>query len=234
MDEQPNYQDIITKYLSSSSGYIISNDFLVQCSSFDNRRIHNVLRNKFSYGEVVVGIDRFRTARYPVVKLCEEAHRTLIMPNAGGNSIVSEVLSVEYMHMRFGAHNIVNEMEVHYLDPNWKKVDYLCTINHERVGVSVTRAMGYPTADYFTVDDASRLIQKKMNGLVIARDGVDDSHRFHTSFLHVFCQTAKIAVMMYEAMHRMPPDYDGVIVLLSITPEFDSVFNDDLSCFNLK
>lgn len=49
---------------------------------------------------------------------------------------------------------------------NWKKVDYICTLYGERVGVSVTRAMSYPDPEQFSTDTAYRLLYKKLFGLV--------------------------------------------------------------------
>jgi hypothetical protein len=40
------------------------------------------------------------------------------------------------------------------------------------VGVSVTRAMGYPSPDVFDLDSARRLLQKKLFGILRAREGL--------------------------------------------------------------
>lgn len=75
-------------------------------------------------------------------------------------------LSMEYFSRRFQARDVVTEMEVEYRCMNWKKVDYICTLYGERVGVSVTRAMSYPNPAAFKPDEAYRLLYKKLFGLV--------------------------------------------------------------------
>ena len=75
-------------------------------------------------------------------------------------------LSVEYFVRRFGAKDIVTEMEVGYCTFNWKKVDYICSLYGQRVGVSVTRAMSFPDPKEFSAQMAYRLLYKKLFGLV--------------------------------------------------------------------
>lgn len=75
-------------------------------------------------------------------------------------------LSVEYFARRFQARDVVTEMEVEYCSMNWKKVDYICTLYGQRVGVSVTRAMSYPDPRAFSGDAAYQLLYKKLFGLV--------------------------------------------------------------------
>ena len=75
-------------------------------------------------------------------------------------------LSVEYFARRFQAQDVVTEMEVEYWSFNWKKVDYICTLYGQRVGVSVSRAMCYPDPNAFSSEIAYRLLYKKLYGLV--------------------------------------------------------------------
>ena len=73
---------------------------------------------------------------------------------------------MEYFVRRFGAKDIVTEMEVEYCTFNWKKVDYICSLYGQRVGVSVTRAMSFPDPKEFSPQMAYRLLYKKLFGLV--------------------------------------------------------------------
>jgi len=57
-------------------------------------------------------------------------------------------------------------LQVEYCSMNWKKVDYICTLYGQRVGVSVTRAMSYPDPEQFSPDMANKLLHKKLFGLV--------------------------------------------------------------------
>jgi len=153
------------------------------------------------------------TKSFSSIRLGRDARRVLTQPNAGGNSIRSEVLSMEYLATRFQARDVTTEMEVEYWSPSWKKVDFTCTVGSgegTRVGVSVTRAMGYPSPASFTRGDARRLLSKKLHGLVVARVGCNSRHWFWgdaeapsarpsgqralaKSVLHVLCQSEGIA-----------------------------------------
>jgi hypothetical protein len=117
-------------------------------------------------------------------------------------------------------------------------VDYLTTLFGMPVGVSVTRAMGFPTVDEFTYEDGLRLLYKKLHGLVIARwvvrrsgmwalpegaltvihpgrrAGVTEVQRFEKSILHCFCQDARVAEIMKASgaavLERLPESTDPV------------------------
>ncbi|XP_057823422.1 uncharacterized protein LOC131035699 [Cryptomeria japonica] len=148
-----------------------------------------------------------------------DALRIRTESNAGGTSTISEALSVEYFVRRFQAKEIVTEMEVEYSHLNWKKVDYICTLNGQRVGVSVTRAMSYPDPDHFSPDMANRLLHKKLFGLVVARDGVADRHCFSQCILHVWCETERTAKLLqaeYADVSQELEVTDDVIMVLTV------------------
>lgn len=152
-------------------------------------------------------------------KLCRDALRVKFEQNAGGSSTISESLSVEYFARRFQAQDVVTEMEVEYWSSNWKKVDYICTLYGQRVGVSVTRAMCYPDPNAFSTDIAYRLLYKKLYGLVVARDGVSKRHSFSNCILHVWCETqrtAEIMNSMYAGVRKDLEISDDVIMVLTV------------------
>lgn len=144
--------------------------------------------------------------------LGQDATRVRTESNAGGTSTISESLSVEYFVRRFQAKDIVTEMEVEYRAYNWKKVDYICTLYGQRVGVSVTRAMSFPDPKDFSTQTAYRLLYKKLFGLVVARHGVSKRHSFCQCILHVWCETQETASIMQQ-------EYDGVSQELDITDD---------------
>lgn len=61
---------------------------------------------------------------------------------------------------------LISLTQVEYTFMNMKKVDYICSIFGQRVGVSVTRAMSYPDPKNFNADTAVALLRKKLFGLV--------------------------------------------------------------------
>mmetsp|Transcript_3801 Transcript_3801/g.13103 ORF Transcript_3801/g.13103 Transcript_3801/m.13103 type:complete len:180 (+) Transcript_3801:519-1058(+) len=169
----------------------------------------------------------------------------MAQPNAGGSSEVSEVLSMEVLSRLLGPgggsgkRDVVGEMEVTYWSSNWKKVDYLCRLPRRKgfVGVSVTRAMGFPTAEHFGREDAERLLHKKLHGLVVARQGLCEAHAVETAILHVWCQTQEVADLVEAAARRLQLEegeegalLDGVTVVLTVAGRgLEGVFTEDLS-----
>lgn len=131
----------------------------------------------------------------------------------------------------YRAKNILLEMEIEYWC-DYKMVDYICSIYPvssfsdseartsgssgttvkgsggsgkagSRVGVSVTRAMGFPSPRKFTYNDAVELINKKLYGLIVARNGVIKEQRFYRSILHIWCQTFRIAALVKKAFKNL-------------------------------
>jgi hypothetical protein len=139
-----------------------------------------------------------------IADLTYDAWRSLIVDNAGGKSSVSEAVSIDYFIKNFGATRILVEKEVEYWI-DYKMVDYICSINDQRIGVSVTRAMAVKTdpsgrhvvldlhPDKFTLDDAVRLLKKKLYGLIVSRNGVTKNHCFYKSILHIWAASQDIA-----------------------------------------
>ena len=87
-------------------------------------------------------------------------------------------------------------------------VDYCARIKGEWVGVSVTRATGYPTALDFDEEEAARLLRKKLNGLIVARHGVSTCHGFQFSILHVLCESKTAVRYVVKAAPRIVEELD--------------------------
>ncbi len=159
--------------------------------------------------------------------------RLIEMGNAGGLSAVSEGMSCEILGILFNAQKIRTETEVMYDFSNWKMVDFTIKIPNyytnkfDNIGISVTRAMHYRNADLFDAAEAERLIYKKLNGLVLARNGVSEIDSFHKTILHIFAQTARIAELLHDAFLNLDPETkDNVIVLCTVT-DCPFIFNNE-------
>lgn len=159
-----------------------------------------------------------------------EASKTFSLVNAGGNSIYSEALSIEYFVRYFQAKNIIYEMEISYYF-EFKMIDYLCTLNDVTVGVSVTRAMNYRDPYRFTLQDAQLLLHKKLHGLIVSRSCVNNRHCFDKSILHVWCQNEWVAQKVQEAYESFDIKDHGldvkenVIVVITVCSERQIYFN---------
>lgn len=152
--------------------------------------------------------------------IAHQARKSIEIDNAGGQSEISELYSIDYFVRTYNADEFIFEEEVKYWI-QYKMVDFICTINEERVGVSVARAMGYPTPDRFTLDNARRLLLKKLTGLIVARNSVIKSQSFFKSVLHIWCQSSHIAMLLHEAFENLDDNDYGLdikgVLLLQLT-----------------
>jgi hypothetical protein len=213
-------------------------DFVIRAELYHEFLLRNAMK---SCGEQVAIIQDACKRIGSQIGMGHEAQKILGEPNAGGASVVSEALSAEYMVRRFGAEDVVTEMAIQYWIPNWKKIDYIATMYGRRVGISVTRAMGFPLATDFTMVDARRLCEKKLFGLVVARTGVSETHSYDRSILHVWCQTEEISNMMFIAfseiveedktLNPLHPTLSGSItMILTACDNIEGVYTEDFSC----
>lgn len=181
------------------------------------------------------------------IQISPTAQRSLDVTNAGGKSEVSEAISMDYFERIFHAHDIILEMEVEYWI-DYSMVDYVCTIEGSRVGVSVTRAMGYKKKgipqkvldvdkgkyldeSVFTQEDASHLLRRKLYGLIVSRNAVSDKHSFYRSVLHVWCQSRRIAEMLREEFGKFDIndfglDIQGTVILLLTVCPFEGIYTN--------
>lgn len=199
---------------------MLNTDFIVTSPLKQDLMLTLALTDRKRELEKVILVGHFRALlSFKNFGLGPDAMRVRTEANAGGTSTISEALSVEYFVRRFQAKDIVTEMEVEYCIRNWKKVDYICTLYGQQVGVSVTRAMCYPDPHQFSSDMATRLLYKKLFGLVVARDGVADRHCFSQCILHVWCETERIAKLLeaeYAEVSQEMEVIDDVIMVLTV------------------
>lgn len=131
-----------------------------------------------------VDFERFRAG------MSSGGKKMLECENAGGSSEMSECASFELLHFLFGARLRATEMEIRY-DEQGKITDYSVDLYGVRIGVSVTRAMTYRRA--FTHDDAVRLLEKKLFGVVASTKNVSEADRWRKQILHIQCQDEGVA-----------------------------------------
>mmetsp|Transcript_3364 Transcript_3364/g.3697 ORF Transcript_3364/g.3697 Transcript_3364/m.3697 type:complete len:188 (-) Transcript_3364:39-602(-) len=123
--------------------------------------------------------------------------RTLLeTPNAGGNSIWSEVMSFEVIRACFGAELLHTELDIQYR-PTSKITDYSVCIDGEPVGVSVTRVINFRDLKHkghvrrsFTYDGVRDLLYKKLFGVIASTKGVLKRYRWKKQILHIWTTSA--------------------------------------------
>jgi hypothetical protein len=106
-------------------------------------------------------------------------------PNAGGSSRCTEVMSMQLLMDCEGASVLKNETEMVY-DTEGKIADYLAEVGGVTTGVSVTRAYKGPTIDVYTLEDATDLLEKKLDGIQQARANVSAADAWDASVVHVW------------------------------------------------
>jgi len=95
---------------------------------------------------------------------------------------------MQYMNWRYGVTTFIPEMEaVYWIE--YKLADYIMDLNGENVGVSVTRAVTYPFDVEFSLERARVLVERKLYGLIVARECISEEQSFQKSILHVWCLT---------------------------------------------
>jgi hypothetical protein len=159
-----------------------------------------------------------------------DAARCADMPNAGGRSVVSEALAIEVLARTINARNVLTEMEI-VVWGGWKMVDFIADVGRTRVGCSITRAMAHPDPILFDQEEADRLIEKKLSGLVIARAGITKRQRHSHALLVVWVQDKHIEPMIVSAFERVvtDPTYNEVALYTIIAADAPWLFYDDTS-----
>ena len=151
------------------------------------------------------------------MELSEEAKTILKTPNAGGSSTRSEAYAMEFLVKYFGAKTIKDEMNIKYYHEWWKKCDFITRINDVPTGVSVTRAI---FTDRYNPDDLdlkiSKLLWKKLSGLVIARAGTSEESVFEQCILFVWSPDKISSNIIYNTFHYItdPSLKDGIILII--------------------
>lgn len=139
---------------------------------------------------------RRTSAERRAVGLSGDSDRMLNTPNAGGNSLWSEVMSLELLRGMYGATLRRLELEILY-GCHSKITDYSVEMMGHHIGVSVTRAMKF--RGIFTTDDAIHLLNKKLGGVVKSTRGVIREHRWEKQVLHVWAESDYIAELVVRA-----------------------------------
>jgi hypothetical protein len=100
-------------------------------------------------------------------RLTAGARQILSEGTAGGSSALSEALSYEVLERCEGAAFVASETTVVYEPPTSKKTDIVVDID-EVVGVSVVRAFRFPGDVPYTVEDATPVLEGKLDDILVS------------------------------------------------------------------
>ena len=119
--------------------------------------------------------------------------------NAGGSSLLSEVFSYEVLYRCEDAELLKTEMEVTYIDPSGKLTDLLVDFEGTKIGVSVTRAVGWPRDDPYTVENAQNILEQKLQGVLDSTANVAPADAWQKQILHVIAYGEEHAISLATA-----------------------------------
>lgn len=138
--------------------------------------------------------------------------------NAGGSSILSEVFSYEVLARCEGAELLKTENEIIYNDPSGKKTDLLIQVGQSKLGVSVTRAVGYPRDDPYTVETAQSLLEQKLSGVLSSTANVSDADAWSKQILHVVAYAPEHASSLETAYELLSDEVrSDTLVIVTIS-----------------
>lgn len=144
--------------------------------------------------------------------------------NLGGSSLESEVISYEVLYRCELAALLKTESEVLYQDSAGKKTDLLVDLDALKVGVSVTRAVGFPQDGPYTVADATTILTKKLGDIPLSTANADPSDAWVKQILHVIAYGPGHADALEQAYAQLDPTLRGDTILLITVTDGDDLF----------
>lgn len=159
-----------------------------------------------------------RTSRFDDYPWSDDALRMLNLPNAGGSSLLSEVLSCEMLYRCLGARLAKTEMEIRYIFAYQPMTDYTISLpglaSGFHVGVSVTRAFAYKGA--YRRSECRKLLKKKLSGITASTRNVMDERLFK-QILHVWVPNGKVARTVQATYRTLPTELTrNSVVVISV------------------
>lgn len=152
-----------------------------------------------------------KLSKFSQINLTEGGQRIKTSPNAGGNSVASEVISFEVMRAAYGADLLKTEMQLEYFPMGGSITDYSVMLYDLHIGVSVTRAMKYNGV--FDTTDATRLLKKKLQGVIDSSRLVVEP--FHKQVLHIFCEADYVVDVLEEVYYGLDPALKGSTLVVA-------------------
>lgn len=143
--------------------------------------------------------------------------------NAGGSSLESEIFSLEVLSRCEGATLVKTETEVVY-DVSGSITDILVEIDGMKVGVSVTRAVGFPRDAAYTEATASALLIRKLTDIQESTAHVSAGDRWVKQILHVIAYADQHVAAMQAAYAALDPSVKADTILWVTRSDGDDEF----------
>jgi hypothetical protein len=159
-----------------------------------------------------------------IPRLSAGAREILAEGTAGGSSEHSEAFSFEILHRCEGALLVKSETEIVYDPIESAKTDILVEIDGHLIGVSVTRAVGFPREDPYTVEQARALLERKLMDILESSANVVPEDRWVKQILHVIAYAPMHAESMRAAWDAVDPSLRADTILFVTISDGDDAF----------
>ena len=144
--------------------------------------------------------------------------------NLGGSSLYSEIFAYEVLYRCEQAALLQTEADIVYDDPSGKKTDLLVDLDGETIGVSVTRAYAWPPEDPYTVEQATALLDDKLDDVLLSSANVGAEHAWGKQILSVIAYTPDHAAAIVAAWDLLDTETRAdTVVLVTITEGDDAL-----------
>lgn len=152
--------------------------------------------------------------------LTDGAQQILEDGTAGGSSGISEAFAFEVLARCESATFVKSETEIVYDPVTSKKTDILVSIDGMQVGVSVTRAVGFPRTDPYTVEDAE-FIERKLTDILESSANVVEEDSWVKQILLVMAYGDMHAESIHTAWESLPAETRADTILYVVITDGD-------------
>jgi hypothetical protein len=216
----PSQSDVSLKEVSCIA-LVLHENYQVSYELYHRFRVEAHIRSPID-GALIR--NRFKAfAKTSNFRLSPGAQKILTLPNAGGNSLWSEVMSFEILSHMFSGKLLRTEMELQYWPHGCKITDYSMELFGITVGVSVTRAMKFN--GIFAKDDATNLLTKKLRGVNESSRCVLKEQSWNCQILHVWASHEYVADVIHEVWKDLEPALkSNTLIVVSICENANWIF----------
>lgn len=116
--------------------------------------------------------------------------QTILDAAGGASSGLSQAFAFEMLRRCPGAQLLKTQDEIVYVDVAGKAADLLVEIAGRKVGMTSTRAIGFPPQDPYTQAQAQALLESKLDDVNQSNANVAEVDSWSKQILHVFAYTA--------------------------------------------
>jgi len=224
-EEERQSEEYLREYTNRPT-FHIRTDFLLW-GSISNKFLFDAYISNTKGGGIILDHFEALLEKPDTMNLSAGGLKMLNTPNAGGNSVWSEVLSYELLRATYGAQLRRTEMEIEYW-PASKITDYSVTVLGRHIGVSVTRAINFLDLSKkfkapFTSADAHRLLCKKLFGVLASSNATVD--KWEKQILHIWTTSKTAARLVVQEYYQVDPTLRAdTVVVVTLAKNADWLF----------